>query len=267
MKTTPSASSTSSGTATGAGNKSGAGAGATSQMTEKERLAWRKSRRMLRQSRMYAQNQLTGILEKVTYLERQIAAVEAARQLAEEHVIEIAVAKMEEDERVIQLGEQLKAVIEKMGSLSQTELKNQLTTIKDGLLSNVSSGSGSSSSSSSSSSAKSSASTSTAAAPPPPPPMPPSAPMPPPPPPMTGMPPPPELTVSEGKASLLDQIRKGQKLRKVDVDRLKMEQQRQWKQNNRKSVMMVQSLEQTIRNLHIYYYVVCLFLMFALFVL
>ena len=231
-------------------------------MTEKERLAWRKSRRMLRQSRMYAQNQLTGILEKVTYLERQIAAVEAARQLAEEHVIEIAVAKMEEDERVIQLGEQLKTVIEKMDAMSHQELKTQLTAIKDGLLSNVSS---SSSSSSSSAAAKSVGGGSSAQPPPPPPPLPPpSAPVPPPPPPPSGMPPPPELTVSEGKASLLDQIRKGQKLRKVDVDRLKMEQQRQWKQNNRKSVMMVQSLEQTISKKKIYIHSVCFLFLFII---
>ena len=44
----------------------------------------------------------------------------------------------------------------------------------------------------------------------------------------------------------MDQIKKGQKLRKVDVERLKKEQQESWRQNQRKSVMMVRSLEDTI---------------------
>ena len=44
----------------------------------------------------------------------------------------------------------------------------------------------------------------------------------------------------------MDQIKNGQKLRKVDVERLKKEQQESWRQNQRKSVMMVRSLEDTI---------------------
>lgn len=44
----------------------------------------------------------------------------------------------------------------------------------------------------------------------------------------------------------MDQIKRGQKLRKVDVDRLKQEQQAAWRRDQRKSVMMVRSLEDTI---------------------
>jgi len=46
----------------------------------------------------------------------------------------------------------------------------------------------------------------------------------------------------------MDQIKNGKKLRKVDVERLKKEQQESWRQNQRKSVMMVRSLEDTIRD-------------------
>lgn len=44
----------------------------------------------------------------------------------------------------------------------------------------------------------------------------------------------------------MEQIKRGQKLRKVDVDRLKQEQQAAWRRDQRKSVMMVRSLEDTI---------------------
>ena len=44
----------------------------------------------------------------------------------------------------------------------------------------------------------------------------------------------------------MDQIKNGKKLRKVDVERLKKEQQDSWRRDQRKSVMMVRSLEDTI---------------------
>lgn len=98
---------------------------------------WRQSRRMMRQSRMMANNQLSGILEKVTTLERSIVAVEAARQLAEQNVIDIATAKMEEDERVVALAGKLTGVLAYMDMLSKEELRTRLTQIRDGLLCNM----------------------------------------------------------------------------------------------------------------------------------
>jgi hypothetical protein len=153
---------------------------------------------------------------------------------------------MEEDERVIQIAERLSATIRNLDVLSHDELREQLTSVRDALVSNVPKGEASSSGSSS--------------PPPPPPPQPsaatpvpaahagdPAIPAPPPPPPpmMPGITP---LAPTPGKVALLEQIRTGQKLRKVDVDRLKMEQRRQWKQEGRKSVLMVRSLEDTIRS-------------------
>ena len=44
----------------------------------------------------------------------------------------------------------------------------------------------------------------------------------------------------------MEQIKNGKKLRKVDVERLKKEQQDSWVDSQRKSVMMVRSLEDTI---------------------
>ena len=85
-----------------------------------------------------ANNQLSGILEKVSTLERSIVAVEAARQLAEQNVIDIATAKMEEDERVIGLAEKLTGVLAYMDALPREELRARLTQIRDGLLGNVS---------------------------------------------------------------------------------------------------------------------------------
>ena len=102
-----------------------------------DRDKWRQSRRMMRQSRMMANNQLSGILEKVTTLERSIVAVEAARQLAEQNVIDIATAKMEEDERVVALAGKLTGVLAYMDMLSKEELRTRLTQIRDGLLCNM----------------------------------------------------------------------------------------------------------------------------------
>lgn len=205
-------------------------------MTDKE--IWRQSRRMVRQSRMFATNQLSSILENVTLLERTIAAVEAARQLAEENVIEIAVAKMEEDERVIQIAERLSGVIDHLDVLSPGELRTQLTEVRDSLISNVPKGTAGSSPAAATPAAPVAAQAAPEAGSS-------AIPAPPPPPPMPGITP---LAPTPGKVALLEQIRTGQKLRKTDVDRLKMEQRRQWKQEGRKSVMMVKSLEETIRS-------------------
>lgn len=51
----------------------------------------------------------------------------------------------------------------------------------------------------------------------------------------------------------MEQIKRGQKLRKVDVDRLKQEQQAAWRRDQRKSVMMVRSLEDTISLLFFFF--------------
>jgi len=98
-------------------------------MAMSDRDKWRQSKRMMRQSRMMANNQLSSILDKVSTLERSIVAVEAARQLAEQNVIDIATAKMEEDERVIALAEKLTGVLAYLDMLPKDELRKRLTLI------------------------------------------------------------------------------------------------------------------------------------------
>lgn len=174
---------------------------------------------------MIQNTQLTAILEKVSHLEKTIVATEAARRQAEDNFIEIAIAKMEQDEQLSSVSEQVNDVIKNLSSLSNQEIVSKLEVIRDTL------GRGDVPSEASASNSE------TPNAPPPPP----GAPAPPPPSGSLG-----SISKAPSSSSLMEQIRSGSKLKKLDVERLK-EHSRSQRMDSRKSVMMVKSLEDTIR--------------------
>ncbi|KAH3745814.1 hypothetical protein Pelo_12801 [Pelomyxa schiedti] len=217
----------------------------------------RRQSRINRQSRILVNNQmekLETILANVSKLEKRIVATEAARQQAEESLIEIAIGKMEQDEKVNTALEKVNSLLTDFNSLSHAELHTRLCSLRDGL-------SGTEAASPSPSQSQS-----------PPPPS--SSTPPPPPPPPSGTfiashhrtnsntppaPPAPRSTPQStsntsapvNTMDLLAQIKSGAKLKPVDVQRLKEQhatQKAQSSRSGRKSVMLVKSLEDTIRS-------------------